>query len=171
MTGKDLFEAMGFIDDRFIDEAEHGYPARRMYAPWIRLASAAACLCLIMLSLWYIHPLLLPPHETTPPTTLPLFLPEGFTEVIVYVEEMTADGFTGTVAEPVTPGLFEPNEQLHVVLKDDTRYELADGTAGMAADHMPDLSGRYVLVLCSEYDPSATFLAVDTIFEMQAPAS
>lgn len=171
MTGKDLFEAMSFIDERFIDEAEHGYPSKPMALPWIRVTSIAACLCLVMLSLWCIHPLLLNPHETTPPTTLPLILPEGFTEVILYVEEMTADGFTGTVAEPVTPGLFEPNEQLHVVLKDNTRYELADGTAGMTADHRPDFSGRYVLVLCSEYDPSAAFIAVDMIFEMQAPGS
>ena len=58
-----------------------------------------------------------------------------------------------------------------MVLKDNTRYELADGTAGMTADHRPDLSGRYVLVLCSEYDPSAAFIAVDMIIEMQAPAS
>lgn len=171
MTGKDLFEAMSFIDERFIDEAERGYPTRTMVLPWIRVTSIAACLCLVMLSLWCIHPLLLNPHETTPPTTLPLILPEGFTEVILYVEEMTADGFTGTVAEPVTPGLFEPNEQLHVMLKDNTRYELADGTAGMTADHHPDFSGRYVLVLCSEYDPSAAFIAVDMIFEMQAPGS
>ena len=171
MTGKDLFEAMSFIDERFIDEAERGYPTRTMVLPWIRVTSIAACLCLIMLSLWCIHPLLLNPHETTPPTTLPLILPEGFTEVILYVEEMTEDGFTGTVAEPVTPGLFEPDEKLHVVLKDNTRYELADGTAGMTADHRPDLSGRYVLVLCSEYDPSAAFIAVDMIIEMQAPAS
>lgn len=171
MTGKDLFEAMSFIDERFIDEAERGYPTRPMALPWIRVTSIAACLCLIMLSLWCIHPLLLNPHETTPPTTLPLILPEGFTEVILYVEEMAADGFTGTVAESVTPGLFEPNEKLHVMLKDNTRYELADGTAGMTADHMPDLSGRYVLLICSEYDPSAAFIAVDTIFEMQSPVS
>ena len=87
MTGKDLFEAMSFIDERFIDEAERGYPTRPMALPWIRVTSIAACLCLIMLSLWCIHPLLLNPHETTPPTTLPLILPEGFTEVILYVED------------------------------------------------------------------------------------
>ena len=53
MTGKDLFEGLSFIDECFIEEAENASLVR---APWLRIASIAACLCLVLFSLWCIHP-------------------------------------------------------------------------------------------------------------------
>lgn len=135
MTGKDLFEGLSFIDERFIDEAENASLVR---APWLRIASIAACLCLVLFGLWCIHPSPIgPPVETT----VPYDLPEGWPEVIVYVEEMTDGGFTGTVAELVMPGLFELDMELDVVVPEDTQIE---GEIG---------PGSYVLVVCDEYDP------------------
>lgn len=137
MTGKDLFEGLSFIDERFIDEAE---TAALVHAPWLRIASIAACLCLVLFSLWCIHPALIdPPPETTVPYDP--FLPEGWPEVIVYVEEMSADGFTGTVAELVMPGLFELGAELDVLIPEDAQIE---------GEILP---GMYVLVVCDEYDP------------------
>lgn len=137
MTGKDLFEGMSFIDERFIEEAENASLVR---APWLRIASIAACLCLVLFSLWCIHPTQIgPPPETTAPYDP--FLPEGWPEVIVYVEEMTEDGFTGTVAELVMPGLFELDMELEVRIPEDAQIEVQI------------LPGSYVLVVCDEYDP------------------
>ena len=138
MNGKDLFEAMSFIDERFIEEAERCRLPGRFASPWLRIA---ACLCLLMLSLWCIQPLWNNPPGPVPPTTEPYDLPEGYPEVIVYVEEMTDDGFTGTVAELVMPDPFELGMELDVVIPEDAQIE---------GDIRP---GSYALVVCDEYDP------------------
>ena len=136
MTGKDLFEGLSFIDERFIEEAENASLVR---APWLRIVSIAACLCLVLFSLWCIHPTQIgPPPETMVPYDP--FLPEGWPEVIVYVEEMTEDGFTGTVAELVMPGLFELDMELEVRIPEDAQIEVQI------------LPGSFVLVVCDEYD-------------------
>lgn len=137
MTGKDLFESLSFIDERFIHEAE---TASFVRDPRLRIASIAACLCLVLFSLWCIHPSqIVPPPVTTTPSEP--FLPEGWPEVIVYVEEMTVDGFTGTVAEIVMPGLFEIGMELDVRIPEDAQIE---------GEIRP---GSNVLVVCDEYDP------------------
>ncbi|MBE6950007.1 MAG: hypothetical protein E7451_01555 [Ruminococcaceae bacterium] len=164
MTGKDLLVGLSCIDERFIDEAEHSRPS--MAFPWLRIASLAACLCLILLC---VQPLMSAPQGTTPPTTLPHYLPEGFPEVVVYVQEMTDDGFTGTVAELVMPGLFELGAELKVVFEADAWFEKADGTSGTVAEQRPDFSGCYVLVICTECGQNAATITVDTIWEVPPP--
>lgn len=164
MTGKDLFEALGSIGEELIDDGEHGSLPRSI--PWLRLASIAACLCLLLA---YIRPLVLVRPETVPPTTLPYFMPEGYPEVVVYVQEMTDEGFTGTVAELVIPGLFELGAELDVVFEEDAWYELSDGSCGTISGRGPDLTGRYVLVLCTEYDPGAERAVANTIWEKEPP--
>lgn len=164
MTGKDLLMGLSCIDERFIDEAEHCRPS--MAFPWLRIASVAACLCLILLC---VQPLMIDPQGTTPPTTLPDYMPEGFPEVVVYVQEMTDDGFTGTVAELVMPGLFELGAELNVVFEEDAWYEKTDGTSGTVAQQRPDFSGCYVLVICTEYDQAAAAITVNTIWQVQPP--
>lgn len=165
MSGKDLFDGMSLIDERYIDEAENARLPRRMDSPWLRMA---ACLCLVLLSLWCIQPLLNSSHGLPPETTFP-YAPEGLMEVIVYVEEMTDDGFTGTVAELVTPDLFEPGMELNVVIAEAAHYERADGSFGIIADNGIDFSGCHVLVVCIEYDPAAGAVVTDYISEVQSP--
>ena len=48
MSGKELFEGMGYVDERFVDEAEYKTLPKRVVSPWIKVASMAACLCLII---------------------------------------------------------------------------------------------------------------------------
>ena len=55
MSGKDLFEGMGYVDERFVDEAEYKTLPKRVVSPWIKVASMAACLCLIIFSLYSLH--------------------------------------------------------------------------------------------------------------------
>ena len=138
MKNRKLFGAMSLADDKYVEEAA---PRRLTKRPqWQKWTAIAACLCLVLFSLWCIHPTLIgPPPETTAPYDP--FLPEGWPEVIVYVDEMTEDGFTGTVAELVMPGLFELGMELEVRIPEDAQIEVQI------------LPGSYVLVVCDEYDP------------------
>ena len=58
MSGKDLFEGMSYVDERFVDEAENKSFPKRIVSPWIKVASMAACLCLIIFSLYNLQPYL-----------------------------------------------------------------------------------------------------------------
>ena len=51
MSGKELFEGMSYVDERFVDEAEHKTIAKHATARWIKVASMAACLCLVLFSM------------------------------------------------------------------------------------------------------------------------
>lgn len=46
MTGKDIVEALSFVEEKYIDEAERGFIAKRDYLRY--LLPLAACLCLIL---------------------------------------------------------------------------------------------------------------------------
>ena len=35
MSGKELFEGMSFVDERYVDEAEQKTIAKRVTSPWI----------------------------------------------------------------------------------------------------------------------------------------
>ena len=56
MSGKELFEGMSYVDERFIDEAEHKTIAKNVTARWIKVASMAACLCLVLFSMYKLIP-------------------------------------------------------------------------------------------------------------------
>lgn len=143
MNGKDLFAAMGHIDARFIDEAEHSSISRRSFAPWLR----AACVCLVLFGLWCIQPLLPvspAPVPSTAATEDPL--PEGSLRVLIYVEEMTGDGFCGTVTELFGADRWEVGTKLYVAITEETMVETADGSLRPALEAGIDLSGCYVWV-------------------------
>lgn len=171
MNGKDLFVGLSYIDERYIHEAETCELPKRQDFPWMRIASMAACLCLVILSLWCIQPLLRGPHGQVPHTTGPddPFVPEGLLEVVLYVEEMTDDGFTGTVTKLVFPGTFEIGMELNVVITEETGYETADGRTGSIGAQEVDLSGCHVLVECIEYDPDTASIVAGYISEVQPP--
>ena len=171
MSGKDLFEAMSYVDERFVDEAENKTLPKRIVSPWIKVASMAACLCLIIFSLYNLQPYLnrvgiegaagqeaeeampggsLENEPEQKPQESVIISPEDgpageVPSVILYVNEMTDIGFTGTVAELVDTDIFEIGMELKVVVADGTRHETADGNPSMSADSKTDYSGSYVL--------------------------
>lgn len=51
MTGKGILEALGFVDDKYIEEAENG-TIRSHVSPFVKLLPLAACLCVALLGLW-----------------------------------------------------------------------------------------------------------------------
>lgn len=56
MSGKELFEGMSYVDERFVDEAEHKTITKRVSARWVKVASMAACLCLVLFSMYKLIP-------------------------------------------------------------------------------------------------------------------
>ena len=171
MTGKDLFDAMNHIDERLIDEAENGLIPKTL--SWIKPASIAACLCLMLFALrpYWNHPvtegiaeqenqLIQDSANSTPGEHSPQELPS----VLLYVREMTDTGFIATVAEPVDTDIFEPGMELHVVAADGTRHETADGKYSMSSE--ADYEGCYVMVQFIAYDRESATIVVNTIQEV-----
>lgn len=55
MSVKELLEGMCYVDERFVDEAEHQTVLKKSVRPWMRLLPVAACLCILVVgavSLW-----------------------------------------------------------------------------------------------------------------------
>ena len=170
MNGKDLFEAMSHVDERYIDEAESKMIPKTI--PWIKLASMAACLCLLVLTVHSLRPFLrgnetegiLIEDAQESAIGVPDDAPVGeVPSVILYVEDMTAVGFTGTVAELVDTDIFEVGMELNVVLADTPRYETADGKPSVSADFKIK---DYVMVQFIEYDRETRTIVVNVIQEV-----
>lgn len=49
MTGQELFHALSYVDGRYIQEAE---TARLTKTPWVKIFSAAACLCILLTGIY-----------------------------------------------------------------------------------------------------------------------
>ena len=56
MSGKELFEGMSYVDERYVDEAEQKTIVKRLMSPWIKIASMAACTCLVLFSMYKLIP-------------------------------------------------------------------------------------------------------------------
>ena len=59
MSGKELLEGMSYVDERFVDEAEHQTIKKRSLSPWMKLLPVAACLCILLVgvvSIWDMMP-------------------------------------------------------------------------------------------------------------------
>ena len=46
MTGAELFEALSFVDEKYVQEAENA--KLRTATPWMKVLSVAACLCILI---------------------------------------------------------------------------------------------------------------------------
>lgn len=194
MSGKELFEGMSYVDERFVDEAENKTIPKRIVSPWIKVASMAACLCLIIFSLYNLHPYLRGETEGAAGQIAEDAMPEGGAEnelmqesqeslivapgdrptrevpsVILYVDEMTDLGFVGTVAQLVDTDIFEIGMELNAVVADGTRHESAEGNPAMSADSKTDYSGAYVMVQFTEYNADTGTIVVNIIQEVDPP--
>ena len=57
MNGKELMESMGYVDEKYIAEAENTAPKRRVrFNPLVATVSAAACLVLVLAGVWQFRP-------------------------------------------------------------------------------------------------------------------
>ena len=86
--------------------------------------------------------------------------------MILYVEEMTARGFTGIVAELVDTDVLVVGMELNVVAADSTRHETADEKPSISTESKTDYTGRYVMVQFIEYDRENATIVVNIIQEV-----
>ena len=197
MNGKDLFSGMSFVEERLVGEAEtERAPSGRV--AWKRWTAIAACLCLILLSVFALHSrsegemtegiagqdaadsMPIPEggnsaelqHESMESETSP---DEGcplqeVPSVMLLVEEMTDSGFTATVAGFVDTDIFEIGTALNVVMAEDVRHETPDGQFDVTAEAGIDYSGLCVEVQFTEYDEETATIVVNSIREVTPPA-
>ena len=144
MSGKDLFEGMSYVDERFVDEAENKTLPKRVISPWIKLASMAACLCLIIFSLYNLQPY--PRGETEGAGQEAAdAMPEGVLEdekeqvsqesltdvpgeagavrapeTMIRITEVTESGFIGTVENNGSFTAFEDGTEITVTFDPET---------------------------------------------------
>ena len=182
MNGKDLFEGMSFVDERFVEEAESMRIPRRTVAPWIKITSMAACLCLVLFGL---HSLM--PDQSREDSELNLGMASGaeasqtaptapvygaageVPSLILRVDQITETGFVGTVAELVDTDIFEIGMELNVVFADGIRHETADGTPPMTVNSTTGDSASYVKVQFIEYNENTGTIVVNLIEKTDSP--
>ena len=144
MSGKELFEGMSFVDERFADEAEHKTIAKNVTARWIKVASMAACLCLILFSTYKLIPYWDWNATEQAAGEAAEAIPEGAIEqemgmeekesaeiaheapasrapeMMVRIQELTETGFIGTVLNNGGFMVFEDGTQITVTVDPET---------------------------------------------------
>ena len=145
MSGKDLFEGMSYVDERFVDEAENKTLPKRVVSPWIKVASMAACLCLIIFSLYNLQPYLRGETEGITGEGAADAMPEGIIEdkmdlesqeseiqvpaeegavrapeTMIRIIEVTESGFIGTVENNGGFTAFDDGTEITVTIDPET---------------------------------------------------
>ena len=157
MNGNDLLEAMSFLDEKYIDEAEAEPKKRRLYwRPMSAAVAAAACLALVLAGVWKT----LPQQQEAPAVGASLYrvqeteaavsgarameepaenqadaaaapmMASVFARMTVQVVEQTEDAFVCIVTDPGTSG-YEIRQQVTIVLPETTAA--TDSAAAEAA--------------------------------------
>ena len=105
MTGQELFYALSFVDERFIEEAENT-GVRKI--PWMKVLSVAACLCIVLIGAFAFSNMGMKsaaPEAAAPPTAAPEAAPM---EDAVGTPLMPEEAFTeAAAAEPEPPLPFD----------------------------------------------------------------
>ena len=145
MSGKNLFEGMSFVDERFVDEAENKSYPKRVVSPWIKAASMAACLCLIIFSFYNLQPYLRGETEGITGEGAADAMPEGVLEdekdqisqesaienpaaesatrapeTMIRILKLTETGFVGTVHNNGGFTAFEDGTEIVVTIDTET---------------------------------------------------
>ncbi len=191
MNGRDLFAGMSFIDERFVEEAECKTIPKAPAKPWIKAASLAACLGLLLSGAFLLNPLRSPPKAAgdiagnTSNSVRPGEGPEmqkvethaassedaptgEVRSVILRVDAVTDQGFTGTVAELVDSGLLQIGMELNVVVPDGVSEIAPDGSSAIE-DQKNDSIGIYVIVWFPEYDEETNTIVVSALEKTAQP--
>ena len=153
MSGKDLFEGMSCVDEHFVDEAENKTLPKRIVTPWIKVASMAACLCLIIFSLLQLRPSPAPEAPGSVEDAMPdgiledekesisqepaIAAPEDAPatrapETMIRILKLTETGFVGTVHDNGGFNVFEHGTEITVTvdLETDPNFKPEDYQIG-----------------------------------------
>lgn len=134
MTGKELLIGMSFVEERFVAEADSQSVAKVKNRAWIKWASLAACVCVLLLGLRGLErseePMAAEPAAGAPaatiadakdvcgtpmaPTEEPGAPAAGAAPTVVRIDEWTGTDFTGTV---ISGDAFDAGAKVTVVLE------------------------------------------------------
>ena len=183
MSGKDLFEGMSYVDERFVDEAENKTLSKRIVSPWIKVASMAACLCLIIFSLYNLQPYMrgetegiqqeagdampegaiednLKDESAESKTESPA---EGATrapEMMVRIQKITTTGFIGTVQNNGGFTVFDDGTEITVTVDLETDPDL---------DPEDYQIGDLVYVMYTDWDEGARTIVASILGIVEEP--
>lgn len=145
MNGKDLLEGMSYVDEQLVDEAETGVIRGASRRVWMRWASLAACLCVVVVGAFVYRNFYgsgitettgeITPTGATEAAPMPT---EAMTEAMAYppaseaaipsailrVESWLEDGFAGVVEEVSNMPELAEGEQVFVVIGEDAMVQL-----------------------------------------------
>lgn len=190
MNGKALLEALSFVDEKYVEEAETKAIPRSVRRPMAKLLPLAACLVLILAALYGMDQLNVTPETSGNEGQNMQDMVEGadspigeenrsqasqredsnqeiveVPSLILRVEAMTGEGFTATVAELVDTDIIPVGTTLNVVLEEDTRHVHRDGAADTILDPSADLEGALVMVQFIRYDKETATIYVNQLFD------
>ena len=191
MNGIELFESMSNIDDYFIEEAENETIDKTIAFPWMKFGAMAACFGLIVCSFLFRQPHEIVQTPSDSETQVPAVESEPAKEterksdqadlvsapdqppvaevpsVILRVDQMTENGFIGTVTELVDTDFLEIGMELNVVYASDTRNEIVMESSSeyksQIEDQYADHTGAYVIVQFIDYDRETNTLTINLI--------
>lgn len=185
MNGKELLKAVGYVNEKYVQEAET-QTIRKGTNPWMKGAALAACLCIAVLALLHLDPI---SGENSAAQSTAMaedrvdsaedrYLAPQATmcskdeaeeaevpSVILRVDAWTEAGFTGTVTELVDTDIFDVGMQLQVVLEAETRAEQKpqEEFQYSAASRQDYAEGSLVQVQFLSYDEETGTIVVNLI--------
>lgn len=158
MNGKEMLEAMSFVDEKYIEDAEAAPQRRRIH--WQGFAAAAACLAVVLVGVWNLNSQQKAAEQTAAPEnriaaysadTEMSTMMEAAVNKSIFIPEMTVQVLSQEgnalhcqVEEPGT-GSYEAGQEITVLLPE---------------DFQDSLSGR-LLISFSPTDDEAAVTALD----------
>lgn len=192
MSARELLEGMSYVDERFVDEAENETIRQGSAKPWLKLLPVAACLCIMLIgviSIWD----LLPFNSNSSAETAgdqamgqesavsgadgsaetPDQEAEETPSVILRIDSLGSDGFTGTVEALVDTDIFEIGATLHVVVTEDAKSGNSVDTGSASLDGADSKQlyqvGNLVQVQFISYDEHTNTIVIDMIDLIDEP--
>lgn len=177
MTGRELLEAMGYVDEKYVDEAENESLRHVSHRGYLRLATMAACLCILVMGIAFLMHLpglngMKAASADCAATENNAFAPETVTDqkpeseedtpltLILRVEAVTEAGFDATVVQTGDEDAFPVGMTLRVEMNMGTR-ENADGMDWDYKFSLPE--GTLVQVQPGVLDGEAGTITVDEV--------
>lgn len=121
MNVKIFAEAMSEIDDKYVDEVI-SYRRTSKKHEWIKWASMAACVCIIIVATFVIR------HLIDIDNTAQVYTLSQAEQMDVKIIEWQDEGFKAIVIDTGNNSIFPINAELTVFFEEDTTIILSDGT-------------------------------------------
>ncbi len=193
MSGKELLEGMTYVEDRLVEEAEVKKLPGKKVILWKRVLPVAACLCILIagtITIWDRLPFHAGNTDTTgdqeslqenlvagdgsvegstetPEEQLPSADTGEVPSIILHIDALSEDGFTGTVSELVDTDIFDLGTELTVIVTEDATHEISTEDGYLSQDSAESKRsyevGSLVMVQFISYDEETKTIVVNQI--------